>query len=92
MIVLYHPWPGKAPLGLLLRKGLFNIKSKSRQVFRQIKVKFWTVHVEIGTVLDFDSKKLGEIVGQYMMIFSTKKVEFWVRTSQNWTVLDNFWT
>ncbi len=51
--------------------------------FPHIKVNFWTVHVEIGTVLDFDSTKLGEIVGQYMMTFSTKKVEFWVRTSRN---------
>jgi hypothetical protein len=33
---------------------------------------FWTVQVEIGTVQDKDLTKSSEIVGQYMMVFSTK--------------------
>ncbi len=41
--------------------------------FDKLSVNFWTVYVEIGTVLDADSTKLGEIVGQYMMTFSTTK-------------------
>jgi hypothetical protein len=33
---------------------------------------FWTVQVEIGTVQDADLTKSGEILGQYMLFFSTK--------------------
>jgi hypothetical protein len=44
---------------------------------------FRTVQVEIGTVQDNDSIKSSEIVGQYMMGFSTNSVELWVRTSWN---------
>ena len=46
--------------------------------FPQIKVNFWTVHVEIGTVLDVDPTQYGEIVGQYLITFLTEKFEFWV--------------
>ena len=42
---------------------------------------FRTVQVEIGTVQDNDSAKSSEIVGQYMMVFTTNSVELWVRTS-----------
>jgi hypothetical protein len=55
----------------LLRKGEFDIISKSGGFFRQIKFIFWTVQVQIGTVQDNDSTKSSELVGQYMMIFST---------------------
>jgi hypothetical protein len=55
----------------LLRKGDFDIVSKSGHIFRQIKVNFRTVQVKIGTVQDNDSTKSSEIVGQYMMIFSS---------------------
>jgi hypothetical protein len=37
-----------------------------------------------GTVQDTDLTKSGEILGHLMVIFPTKKVEFWVCTSQNW--------
>jgi hypothetical protein len=33
---------------------------------------FRTVQVEIGTVQDADLTKSGEILGQYMLFFSTK--------------------
>ncbi len=49
-----------------------------------VKDNFWTVQVEFGTVQDANLAKSGAIFGQYMVIFSTKKVEFWVLTSQNW--------
>ncbi len=52
-------------------EGEFDIISKSGRIFRQIKVNFWTVQVKIGTVQDNDSIKSSELVGQYMMIFST---------------------
>jgi hypothetical protein len=32
---------------------------------------FWVVQVEIGTVQDADLTKLFEILGQYMVIFSS---------------------
>ncbi len=55
----------------LLRKGEFDIISKSGGFFRQIKVNFWTVPVKIGTVQENDLTKSSELVGQYMMTFST---------------------
>ncbi len=42
---------------------------------------FWTVQVKYRTVHDNDLTKSGEKVGQYMIIFQTKKVELWVCTS-----------
>ena len=53
-------------------------QTKSRRIFRQIRVNFWTVHVEFGTVLDVNSTKYGETVGQYLKTFLTEKFEFWV--------------
>jgi hypothetical protein len=47
-----------------------------RPYFLKIKVNFRTVHVEIGTVLDVDWTKYGEIVGQYLMTILTEKFEF----------------
>jgi hypothetical protein len=55
----------------LLRKGEFDIISKSGQIFQWIKVNFRKVQVKIGTVQDNDSTKSSELVGQYMMISST---------------------
>ena len=40
--------------------------------FEKLRSIFWTVQVKIETVQDGDWKKSGELVGQYMMITSTK--------------------
>jgi hypothetical protein len=37
-----------------------------------VQANFWIVQVKIGTVQDADLTKLFEILGQYMVIFSTK--------------------
>ena len=58
-------------LELLLKEHLIS-KLRFRQKFRQIKVNFGKVHVEIGTVQDADSTKSGEISEQCKLIFLTK--------------------
>ena len=60
----------------LLQKGQFDIKLKSRQVIRQIKVNFGYVQVKIGTVQDANSTKSSKILGQYKVIFRQNKVNF----------------
>ena len=53
---------------------------------------FWTVQVKIGTVKDTNKTKSDEILGQYMMTFSTKKLNFGYEQVEIETVLDNFRT
>ncbi len=72
----------------LLRKGEFDIISKSGQIFRQIKVNFWTVQVKIGTVQDNDSTKSGIILGQYMI----NKLNCGYVQIEIGTIQDDFWT
>ena len=59
-------------------------KIRFRQKFRQIKVNFGKVQVKIGTVLDADLTKSGEILGQYKLIFLTKYCEILDSTGRIW--------
>ncbi len=70
---------------IMIRQNQVKLWDSTRWFFQQIKLNcgyaqveigtvqddFWTVPVDIGTVHDNDSTKSSEIVGQYIMVFST---------------------